>query len=138
VISYAVMPSGRAPIASRRAASDLSWIAADSSRDVVEPVVVHELLDAADADPVRPDDRVQVAEHHLRHAAVGGDELLDDRHHRAAGVELVRHEARALDEHVGRLEVAEVATDVGHMGHGSEEGDEAALVEDRRDEVVVG
>ena len=106
--------------------------------DVVHAVVVEKFMDAAHADAVRADNGVQVTQHHFGDTTVGGDKFFDDGHDFAISVEEIGHQPRALHEHVLCFEVAQVAAHVGDMRHGAQKGDELALVEDGRHQVVVG
>ena len=100
-------------------------------------VVVQKLPDALDADAVCANDGMQIAQNHVGHPAVGGNELLNHGNNLALRIELVGHDPGAFHEHVLGFQVAKVPSDIRHMRHGAQKGHQPALVEHGRNKVVV-
>ena len=97
----------------------------------VELVVLQHADEAATADVVGDDLRAQVAEHLVRRAHVGADDLADRLVELARPVELHHRQAQAFLEHVLGLGGGHAAADVEVVDDADRERHELLLVEDR-------
>ena len=106
-------------------------------------VLVHQVLEPLRSDaPQRARLRTQVPQHQLRRAAVRSHQLMRLLDRLTLREESHRHYLQTLAEHVAREGVpgaGGLSTDVALVPHGSAEGDDVALVEDREnDDHIVG
>ena len=105
---------------------------------IVHGVIEQELAQAADADLMGPDDGPDIPQHQFGDAAVLADDVEEECVGLARGIDFRRRDPNAFGEHVVGFDVAPVSADVREMGHGPHERDGRALMEDRRQQNVVG